>query len=122
MIALAAASLTMTSCKKEDVDAKAKEYAEKIVDAMMNSDEQEMIKLSEEAEKWMEGLSEEDKAKANAAFDKAGKEAAEKMFGGLAEGLDSATEEIESAGAELEEAAGELEDALSEAAAEAVEE
>ncbi len=66
VIALAAMSMTFVSCKKS-VEAQAEAYVQECYDAMEKKDMDKMMKVAEEAEKWMNSLSDEDKAKAEKA-------------------------------------------------------
>lgn len=121
VIALAAMSLTVVSCKKS-VEDQAKEYAEKVVDAFKSGDMAKIQTIGDEAEKWMAGLSEADQAKAKAIMEEATTKAAQELFGGLAEELEDATDELDEAGEAVEEAIDEAGEAVEEAIEEAGEE
>ncbi len=66
MIALAAMSLSLVSCKKS-VEDQAKAYVDALIEAKNNNDFAKMLEIATEVEKWQSTLSEEDKAKADAA-------------------------------------------------------
>ena len=53
--------------KKQTVEQTAIEYNEKAIKAVEDGDFEELMKLAEEHDKWMESLSEEDQAKAEKA-------------------------------------------------------
>jgi len=116
MLAIAAMALTFTSCKKEDVEAKAKDYSAKIVEALMNQDDAKGDSLAKACEEWVNGLKGEDKAKAEEIIKKAQEEAMAQLQAANA-AIDEAQEAIDEA-----EAAEALEGALEEAVDAAIEE
>ncbi|MCQ2197353.1 MAG: hypothetical protein MJZ60_07530 [Bacteroidaceae bacterium] len=109
VIALAAMSMTFVSCKKS-VEAQAEDYVQRVYDATQKKDMEAMMKIGLEAEEWMNSLSPEDKAKAEAA--------AQKKMEALG-GMKETSEEVEEAEAAVEEAA-EAVDSLAAAVEEAV--
>ncbi len=112
VIALAAMSMTFVSCKKS-VEAQAEAYVQQIYDATQKKDMDALMKISMEAEAWMNGLSAEDKAKAEAVAEK-------KMVElGMKETSDEAeAEEVEAAVEEAAEAVDSLAAAVEETTAE----
>ncbi|MCQ2196520.1 MAG: hypothetical protein MJZ60_03240 [Bacteroidaceae bacterium] len=112
VIALAAMSMTFVSCKKS-VEAQAEAYVQQVYEASQKNDIEGMMKIAKEAEEWMNGLSAEDKAKAEAAAEK--KSIA---LGMKEEHSEEAAEEAEAAVEEVAEAVDSLAAAVEEAVAE----
>lgn len=124
VIALAAMSMTLVSCKKS-VEDQAISYFEQMMDAEKAGDAEKAAKISAEAEEWMKGLSAEDQAKCKAAVEKKMMEEVQKQLGLTdeqmkemqsteegTEDVDSELEEIENTLDEVEEVA---EDVIDEA-------
>lgn len=120
VIALAAMSMTLVSCKK-NVEDKAISYFEQMMEAEKAGDSDKAAKISAEAEEWMKGLSPEDQAKCKAAVEKKMMEEVQKQLGLSDEEMKKMKEEggtLEG----MEEEADEAVEAIEEAADEAVEE
>ncbi len=107
IIIMAALALTMgfVSCGKTTPEEKAREMADKAVEALKSMDFDKLQALQDEETKYLETLSEEDKAIYNEALEKYSQELLGDMLGGLddaeaslndaAEALDDAAEAVE---------------------------
>ena len=75
MILLAAAAMMM-ACAGNEVEKKAEQYVQQLLEALVNEDLETVMAVSAEVDEWQKTLSEEDQVKA----DEAGKAAAEKWI------------------------------------------
>lgn len=71
---LLAAAVMMMACAGNEVEKKAEQYVQQLLEALVNEDFATVMAVSVEVEEWQKTLSEEDQVKA----DEAGKAAAEK--------------------------------------------
>ncbi len=107
VIAMAAMSLTVVSCKKEQVniDEQAKVYAEKVIAAQESGDEAAIAAANKEMEDFANGkLSEEEQAKFKAAIEAIYADYAAKKSAEAAEAEAAAAEVADSTVAEVVEA------------------
>lgn len=135
VIALAAMSTMFVSCSK-NVDDQAKDYVQQMVEIMKSGDEEKGKALEAEMEKWIEGLSDEDKARVDsvmesefqkvlpellgamgAAFGDAADGVEESVEGAVEDIADDAAQEIKDA---AEDAANKIKDAAEDAAADVI--
>lgn len=98
MLAIAAMALTFVSCSKSP-EAQAEDYVEQMGEAVKAGDLEKITKVAQEAEKWYNNLSPEEKEKVDAFLQEKGLD----LLGGA---TDAAKSKLEDAAEDLKDAVG----------------